>query len=70
MNLKGLFGRVTVCLGLAVGLGACSTVDYRADAGPIEVIESNFLESTNDSEIVLQGARVGIFAMVKALIRS
>lgn len=70
MNLKGFSGHITVSLGLAISLGACTTVDYRADAGPIEVIDSNFLESTNDSEIVLQDARIWVFSMVKALIRS
>lgn len=40
----------------ALSLCACGSVEYRQDyqsmAAPIEVIEGNFVESTNDSEIV------------------
>lgn len=40
----------------ALSLGACGSAEYRHDyqsmAAPIEVIESNFMESTNDAEIV------------------
>jgi hypothetical protein len=45
----------------ALSLCACGSVEYRQDhqlqefqsmATPIEVIEGNFVESTNDSEIV------------------
>ena len=39
-----------------LSLCACGSVEYRQDyqstAAPIEVIEGNFVESTNDSEIV------------------
>ena len=39
---------------LALGLCACSTIEYRHDyTTAIEVIESNYVESTNDAEIVL-----------------
>ena len=39
----------------SLALGACTTVEYRMDQAmtPIEVIESNFVESTHDAEIVL-----------------
>ena len=41
---------------LALGLCACGSVEHRPDfqsmVAPIEVIEGNFVESTNDSEIV------------------
>ncbi len=38
---------------LALGLGACGTMELRQEAmAPIEVIESNYVESTNDAEIV------------------
>ena len=38
-----------------LSLGACTTVEYRMDQAmtPIEVIDSNFVESTLDAEIVL-----------------
>jgi len=42
----------------AFSLCACGSAEYRQDyqsmAAPIEVIESNFVESTNDAEIVYQ----------------
>ena len=40
---------------LALALGACGSVEHRKDYSsftPIEVIESNYVESTNDAEIV------------------
>jgi len=47
--------KVVASLITAVALSACSTVDYRMEQAmhPIEVIESNFVESTLDAEIVL-----------------
>lgn len=47
--------KVVASLIAATALGACSTVDYRMEQAmtPIEVIESNFVESTLDAEIVL-----------------
>ena len=39
---------------LALGLSACSSIDYRHDyTTAIEVIDSNYVESTYDSEVVL-----------------
>lgn len=47
--------KVVVSLIAAVALSACSSVEYRMEQAlnPIEVIESNFVESTLDAEIVL-----------------
>ena len=43
---------------VALSLCACGSAeprrDYQSMAAPIEVIESNFVESTNDAEIVYQ----------------
>ncbi len=52
MDLKARFGRNLVVAGLAVFVCGCSTVEYRTAATAIEVIESNYIESTNDAEIV------------------
>lgn len=39
---------------LALGLCACSSIEYRHDyTTAIEVIDSNYVESTYDTEIVL-----------------
>lgn len=40
---------------LALGLSACGTMDLRSETAmtPIEVIESNYVESTLDAEVVL-----------------
>lgn len=51
---------------LALGLCACGSVEHRSDfqsmATPIEVIEGNFVESTNDSEIVYLQAPLETYA--------
>lgn len=47
--------RSCVVLAMASLLGACGTAGYQPDQqslAPIEVIESNYVESTNDAEIV------------------
>ena len=33
-------------------MSGCSTIEIHSSAAPIEVIESNYMESTNDAEIV------------------
>lgn len=47
--------KVVAPLIASVALSACTTVEYRLDQAmtPIEVIESNYVESTLDAEIVL-----------------
>jgi hypothetical protein len=47
--------KVVAPLIASLALSACTTMDYRLDQAmtPIEVIESNYVESTLDAEIVL-----------------
>jgi hypothetical protein len=70
MKFKGFVVRSALACVVAFGMCACSTVDYRSTGAAIEVIESNFVESTNDSEVVLQETPSSFLAMVKALIRT
>jgi hypothetical protein len=51
MKSRALLGHFALAGALAF-LGGCSTVEYRSASAPIEVIESNYIESTNDAEIV------------------
>ena len=46
--------RPALAVAFALSLCACGSVEYRQDyqSMAIEVIEGNFVESTNDSEIV------------------
>ena len=50
------FSRPVLAVVFSLGLCACSSVEIHQElqsmAAPIEVIEGNFVESTNDSEIV------------------
>ena len=56
MQMRRLAAPLLVSL-FSLGLTACGTMDYRHDYssvghyGPIDVIESNFVESTLDAEI-------------------
>jgi hypothetical protein len=52
MEFKAFSGRYVLTVALALGMCGCSTMEYRTSAAPIEVIESNYMESTNDAEIV------------------
>jgi hypothetical protein len=54
MQLSAFFGKASVAAILALSLAACSTTaEVRpVSSAPIEVIESNYVESTNDAEIV------------------
>ena len=47
--------KVVAPLIASLALTACTTMEYRMDQAmnPIEVIESNYVESTLDAEIVL-----------------
>ena len=51
-----LLSRPVLAAVFSLGLCACGSVEYRQDfqsmAAPIEVIDSNFVESPNDNEIV------------------
>jgi hypothetical protein len=52
MELKARFARVTVSALATLVMCGCSTMEYRSAPVAIEVIESNYIESTNDAEIV------------------
>jgi hypothetical protein len=52
MDSRAFSGRCVLTMALALVMCGCSTVEYRSSAAPIEVIESNYIESTNDAEIV------------------
>jgi hypothetical protein len=42
--------------------GGCATANYQAAVAPIEVIESNYIESTNDAEIVYDLPKLQLYA--------
>jgi hypothetical protein len=56
MKFLKRFGRPVLAALFSMGLCACGSVEYRQDfqsmAAPIEVIDSNYVESPNDTEVV------------------
>ena len=65
MNSLQLFSRIVLAAVFSLGLCACSSVDIHQDvqsmAAPIEIIDSNFVESPYDNEIVLNGIPLQVF---------
>jgi len=56
MKLLNIFGRPVLAAVFSLGLCACSSVqihqDFQSMAAPIEIIDSNYVESPYDNEIV------------------
>ena len=65
MKSLQLYGRPVLAAVFSLGLCACSSVDIHQDfqsmAAPIEIIDSNFVESPYDNEIVLIGNPLQVF---------
>jgi len=56
MKSLQLFGRPVLAAVFSLGLCACGSIEYHQDfqsmAAPIDIIDSNFVESPYDTEIV------------------
>ena len=66
------FSRSVLAAVFAMALSACGSVEYRQDyqslAVPIEVIDSNYVESTYDTEIVYTETPWQIYAAAATIV--
>ena len=67
-----LLGRPVLAALFALTLCACGSIEYRQDyqssAVPIEIIDSNFVESTYDTEIVYTETPWQIYAAAATIV--